>query len=118
MSTPSGKHEAIVRIIVCHFPSAQAIYQLGVYETPEGWDDVELDFGILLPPSFEVRDGMGDVEACQRELSTALGQPVDLVNCGAVPPVIQRDIVENGTLLFCGEPQAVAEFERKARAGQ
>ncbi|MBM3934219.1 MAG: hypothetical protein FJ319_07945 [SAR202 cluster bacterium] len=44
----------------------------------------------------------------------ALGQPVDLVNCRAVPLAIQREIVANGTLLFTGDADAVAEFQRKA----
>lgn len=101
----------ITRIVLEHYPTTQAIYLFGTYGMPDEWPDSDVDIAVLLPP--------GDIEGnphlmltpCHYALEDALGKSVDLLNARRISTVFQKEIVENGRRLYCGDEQAVAEFE-------
>ena len=40
----------IVRIVLEHYPEAQATYLFGTYGTVDEWPDSDVDIAVLLPP--------------------------------------------------------------------
>ena len=103
--------EEIVRIILEHYPAAQAIYLFGTYGTAEEWPDSDVDIAVLLPPEAHDRQSRLMLSPCHCALADALGKPVDLLNARAVSTVFQKEIVACGRLLHCADDDAAAEFE-------
>ncbi|MFZ4507299.1 MAG: type VII toxin-antitoxin system MntA family adenylyltransferase antitoxin [Fimbriimonas sp.] len=101
--------ENIVAIVLRHYPSAQAIYLFGSYATEDERGDSDVDIAILLPHSQSAASLM--LSDCRFALEDALGRTVDLLSARSVATVFQKEIVEHGRLLFCGDEDAKCEFE-------
>jgi uncharacterized protein len=99
----------IVRIVLEHYPAAQAIYLFGTYGTEDEWPESDVDIAVLLPP--ERAYGQLMLTPCQQALEKTLEKPVDLLNARQVSTVFQKEIIQSGRLLYCGDEGAVAEFE-------
>ncbi len=103
--------DAIVRIVLEHYPAVQAIYVFGTYGTADQWPESDVDIALLLPPEQARRQPQLMLTPCHRALGDALGMPVDLLNAREVSTVFQKEIVESGRLLYGPDDDAVAEFE-------
>lgn len=103
--------DVIVRIILEHYPAAQAIYLFGSYGTADQWPASDVDIAVLLPPEQARRQPQLMLTPCHYALADALGKPVDLLNAREVSTVFQKEIVECGRLLYSADENAVAEFE-------
>ena len=104
-------YDTIVRIVLEHYPSTQAIYLFGTYGTAEEWPESDVDIAVLLPPEDARQKPHLMLTPCHYALADALGKPVDLVNARRVSTVLQKEIVQSGRLLYSGNATAVAEFE-------
>jgi len=104
-------HDAIVRIILEHYPSAQAIYLFGTYGTTDEWPDSDVDLAVLLPPERGRRQPHLMLTPCHYALADALGKSVDLLNVREISTVLQKEIVQSGRPLYSKDANALAEFE-------
>ena len=102
---------AIIRIVLEHYPSAQAIYLFGTLGTGGERPDSDVDIAVLLPPDVARLNTRLMLTPCHYALAEALGKSVDLLNARRISTVFQKEIVESGRLLHCADPNAVAEFE-------
>jgi predicted nucleotidyltransferase len=103
--------DVIVRSILEHYPTVQAIYLFGTYGTADEWPDSDVDIAILLPPEQARRWPQLMLTPCHYALADALGKPVDLLNAREVSTVFQKEIIKSGRMLYCADDDAVAEFE-------
>lgn len=104
-------YDAIVGIILEHYPSTQAIYLFGSYGTADEWPDSDVDIAVLLPPEEAYRKPHLMLTPCHYALADALGKSVDLLNARRVSTVLQKEIIQSGRRLYSKEDNAVAEFE-------
>lgn len=104
-------YDAIVRIILEHHPSAQAIYLFGTYGRADEWPDSDVDIAVLLPPEHGRPQPQLMPTPCHYALADALGKPVDLLNARGVSTVLQKEIVQSGRRLYSKDDNAIAEFE-------
>jgi predicted nucleotidyltransferase len=105
------EYDAIVCIILQHFPAAQAVYLFGTYGTADEWPESDVDIAVLLPPGQQPRQPHLMLTPCHYALADALGKPVDLLNAREVSTVLQKEIVQYGRRLYSKNDPAVAEFE-------
>jgi len=103
--------DLIVRIIVEHYPSTQAIYLLGTCGTLYERPDSDADIAVLLPPEEARRQPQLMLTPCHYALMEALRKPVDLLNAREVPTVLQKEIIESDRRLYSADDAAIAEFE-------
>lgn len=107
------ENEKIIRIVLEHYPAAQAIYLFGTYGTADEWPDSDVDIALLLPPGQGPRKPHLMLTPCHYALADALGKAVDLLNAREVSTVFQKEIIESGRLLYRADDDAVAEFEMR-----
>jgi predicted nucleotidyltransferase len=103
--------QEIVRIVLGHYPSAQAIYLFGTYGTEDEWPDSDVDIAILLPPEESHRQPQLMLTPCHHALVDLLEKEVDLLNAREVSTVFRKEIVAFGRLLYRADEVAVFEFE-------
>jgi predicted nucleotidyltransferase len=104
-------NDVIVRIILEHYPTAQAIYLFGTHGTEYERPDSDVDIAVLLPPEEARRQSQLVLSPCHTALAVALRKPVDLVNLHQVSTVFQNEIVNTGRRLYCADEYAADEFE-------
>lgn len=104
-------NDLIVRIILEHYPTAQAIYLFGTYGTPDEWPDSDVDIAVLLPHEQARRQPRLMLTPCHYALADALERSVDLLNAREVSTVFQKEIIESGRPLYCADDEALAAFE-------
>jgi len=104
-------YDVIVRSILEHYPTAQAIYLFGTYGAADAWPASDVDIAVLLPPEEARRRPQLMLTPCHYALADALDKPVDLLNAREVSTVFQKEIVKSGRRLYCADDDAAAEFE-------
>ena len=104
-------YDLIIRIVLEHYPSTQAIYLFGTYGTPEERPDSDVDIAVLLSPEPGRPPAPLMLTPCHDALADVVARSVDLVNAREVSTVLQKEIVESGRLIFSRDDNAVAEFE-------
>jgi len=107
----STAFDTIVRIVLEHYPSTQAIYLFGTYGMPDEWPDSDVDIAVLFPPGDAHREPHLMLTPCHDALQDALGKSVDLLNARRISTVFQKEIVQNARRLYSADDEAVAEFE-------
>ena len=103
-------HE-IARIVVEHYPAAQAIYLFGTYGTADEWPDSDVDIALLLPPDEARRGGHMALSKARVAIERLLGKDVDLINLRQVSTVFQKEIIMAERRIFCADAYAADEFE-------
>jgi len=103
--------DVIVRIIVEHYPAAQAIYLFGTYGTADEWPDSDVDIAVLLPPGEAKQTGHMAVSNARATIERLLGKDVDLINLRQVSTVFQKEIIMAERRILCADAYAADEFE-------
>jgi uncharacterized protein len=103
--------EAIERMVLQHYPAAQAIYLFGSYQTEDEWPDGDVDVGVLLPHDAAKATRLLAISECKNRLAEVLGKEVDLVNIRLTSTVFQFQVVATGRLVYVGDEKAAQEFE-------
>ena len=106
-----NKYDKIVRIILQHYPTAQAIYLFGTYGTADEWPTSDADLALLLPYQAAQQQPYLTLTPCHYDLEAALDKSVDLVNLREVDTVFQHEIVTSGRRIYVADDNAVGEFE-------
>lgn len=106
-----NERDAIIRIILEHYPKVQAIYLFGTYGTEDERPDSDLDIGVLLPPLLAKTERHPALNLCVQALAELVRKEVDLINIRQVSTVFQKEIITGGRLLYCADRYAVDEFE-------
>ena len=106
-----SEYDVIVRIVLEHYPAAQAIYLFGTYGTADEWPDSDVDIALLLPPEQARQQPQLMLTPCHYALADSLGKPVHLLNAREVSTVFQKEIIASGRPLYCADGDAAAEFE-------
>lgn len=101
----------MIDIIKDFYPSIQAIYLFGSYQTDKEWIDSDVDIALLLPPNQAKKESSLVFTDCKFKLEEYLCKNVDLVNIRLVSTVFQFQIVTTGKLVLSSDQRAVAEFE-------
>lgn len=106
-----NEYDAIIRIVLEHFPNVQGIYLFGSCMTQDEWPDSDVDIALLLPPDEAKLESRLGMSRCWSDLAHLLRKEVDLVNARQVSTVFQKEIIAKGRLLLCVDQYAVNEFE-------
>jgi len=104
-------YDEIARVVVQHYPAAQAIYLFGTYGTADEWPDSDVDIALLLPPDGAKREGHLALSNARVALERLLGKDVDLINLRQVSTVFQKEITMAERRIFCADAYAADEFE-------
>jgi len=102
---------AIVKIVLRHYPAVQGIYLFGTHGTEYERPDSDVDIALLLPPEQAKKERNLVLSQCRTDLEIALCREVDLVNARQVSTVLQKEIIGSATLLYCADRYALDEFE-------
>lgn len=101
----------IVRIILEHYPEAQAIYLFGTYGTADARPDSDVDIALLLPPQKAKEAGLLPLSDLRFALQDLLQREVDLINLRLVSTVLQKEVIAAERPIHLGNKHAAAEFE-------
>src|SRR5690242_14484900 len=103
--------EIITTTVLEHYPHVQAIYLFGSFMTEHEWPDSDVDVALLLPQHDAKKEQHLAMSPCSLALSRALHKNVDLLNARMVSTVFRKEIITNGSRLYCADQYAVDEFE-------
>ena len=106
-----NKTDVIVRIIVEHYPAAQAIYLFGTYATEDERPDSDVDIAVLLPPGEAKQTVHMAISNVRVAIERLLGKDVDLINLRQVSTVFQKEIIMAERRILCADAYAADEFE-------
>ena len=111
MSDDGRAVEAITRIVLQHYPSAQAIYLFGSFATEDEWPDSDVDVAVLLSPEESRKVGSLAMSALHLSLESSLRKDVDVINVRLVSTVFQKEIVMADRRIYTADRFAAEEFE-------
>jgi len=106
-----NKTDAIVSIVLAHYPDAQAIYLFGTYGTPDERADSDVDLAVLLPPQQARAAKLLALSDLRFELEALMEKEVDLINLRRVPTVLQKETIAADRRIYCADEFAADEFE-------
>jgi predicted nucleotidyltransferase len=101
----------ITRIVLEHYPSAQAIYLFGSYQTDDEWPESDVDVAILLPPKESKKVGSLAMSPLRFALESLLKKDVDAISLRRVSTVLQKEIVAADRRIYTADRYAAEEFE-------
>jgi len=89
--------DVIVRTVLEHYPTVQAIYLFGTYDTEDEWPDSDVDIAVLLAPLLAPQQaraaGLLALSGLRVELEDLMKRKVDLINLRRVPTVLQKEVI-------------------------
>ncbi len=103
--------DVIVRSILEHYPTAQAIYLFGTYGTADEWPDSDVDIAVLFSPQQAKTAGFLALSDLRFELEALLKKEVDLINLRRVPTVLQKEVIAADRRIYQADEYAADEFE-------
>jgi predicted nucleotidyltransferase len=104
-------NEILVQHILAALPETQAIYLFGSAAAGRLRDDSDVDVAVLLPHARAKELGGLALSDLAFDLMKALRRDVDLINLRLASTVLQKQVIENGIVLFCADEYAQDEFE-------
>jgi len=104
----------ITQTVLAHFPSTQAIYLFGSYDTENEWPNSDVDIAVLLPPETAKQTDYMALGDLQLALEHLLGKEVDLINLRQVSTVFRKEIIMAERRIFTADRYAADEFEMLA----
>jgi uncharacterized protein YutE (UPF0331/DUF86 family)/predicted nucleotidyltransferase len=87
-------------------------YLFGSFARGTAHDRSDVDIAVLARPPL----GLDETEALTRALAEATGRSVDLVDLEQAPPLLLREVIAGGQVVFCRSETEQAEFELRAIA--
>ena len=103
--------DVIVRTVLEHYPTAQAIYLFGTYGTADEWPDSDVDIAVLFSPQQAKTAGLLALSDLRFELEALLKKEVDLINLRRVPTVLQKEVIAADRRIYRADEYAADEFE-------
>jgi len=103
--------DVIVRRILKHYPTAQAIYFFGTHGTADEWPDSDVDIAVLLSPQRAKTARLLALSDLRFELEAWLKKEVDLINLRRVPTVLQKEVIAADRRIYQADEYAADEFE-------
>jgi len=104
-------NEIVVNHILNALPETQVIYLFGSAAKGQMRDDSDIDVAVLLPHARAKALGNLALSDLAFDLMKALRRDVDLINLRLATTVLQKQVLENGIVLFCADEYAREEFE-------
>jgi len=104
-------YDVIVRTVLDHYPTVQAIYLFGTYGTADEWPDSDVDIAVLLAPQQAKAAGLLALSDLHFELAASLKKEVDLINLRRVPTVLQKEVIAADRRIYQADEYAADEFE-------
>jgi predicted nucleotidyltransferase len=104
-------NEILVKHILAALPETQAIYLFGSAAAGRMRNDSDVDVAVLLPHVRAKALGSLALSDLAFDLMKTLRRDVDLINLRLVSTVLQKQVIENGIVLFCADEYARDEFE-------
>jgi predicted nucleotidyltransferase len=101
-----------IRELLAEHQDVQLGYVFGSVANGSERESSDIDLAVLLAPAAEP----AAFERLAADLETLSGRPVDLVDLGGAPPILAREIVSNGQLLFCRDEEQRILFESRTIA--
>jgi predicted nucleotidyltransferase len=101
-----------IRELLAEHQDVQLGYVFGSVANGNERESSDIDLAVLLAPAAEP----ATFERLAADLETLSGRPVDLVDLGGAPPILAREIVFNGQLLFCRDEEQRIFFESRTIA--
>jgi predicted nucleotidyltransferase len=105
------EQETILGIIAKHYPSTQAVYLFGSFDSPHERAESDVDLALLLPPSDATTSTSLMLSDCRYELEDVLKREVDLISARDSDTVFQKEILAGGRQIACWDAGAAIEFE-------
>ena len=102
---------SITATILSAYPTTQAIYLFGSYDTEREWPDSDVDIAVLLPPDEAKKSVSLLMSDLHFTLQALLKKEVDLINLRQVSTVFQKEIILDERRIFCADQYAADEFE-------
>lgn len=103
--------ETILGIITKHYPSTQAVYLFGSFDSPHQRAESDVDLALLLPLPDASSSTSLMLSDCRYELQDVLKREVDLISARDSDTVFQKEIIEGGRRIACWDNDAAIEFE-------
>lgn len=103
--------QAIVQLLMRHYPTLQAIYLFGTYGTEDMWPESDVDLALLLPPAEARHTPPLALSPARLELEQLLKRDVDLINLRRASTVLQKEVIMAEQRLWCADVYAADEFE-------
>ena len=103
--------DVIVRTVLEHYSTAQAIYLFGTYGTADEWPDSDVDIAVLFSPQQAKTAGLLALSDLRFELEALLKKEVDLINLRRVPTVLQKEVIAADRRIYRADEYAADEFE-------
>lgn len=104
-------NEILVKHILAALPETQAIYLFGSAAAGRLRDDSDVDVAVLLAHARAKELGSLALSDLAFDLMKTLRRDVDLINLRLASTVLQKQVIENGIVLFCADEFAKDEFE-------
>ncbi len=102
------KTKALIKLCLNVFPSLQAIYLFGSYDTENEWPNSDVDIALLLP--VQLTNNLYLTELHQ-QLEQLYKKPIDLINLRQVTTVFQKEIIMAERRVYCADQYKTDEFE-------
>ncbi len=103
--------EIITQTALAHYPAVQGIYLFGSHGTAHARPESDVDIALLLPPAQAKSEEDLALSRCRADLEETLYKTIDLLNLRRIGTVMQKEIVDQGRLIYCADRYAVEEFE-------
>ena len=108
-STGDSLVEAVAAIV--HALAPVAILLFGSHATERAGRESDYDLAVLMAGHAA---GWQDIKTLACELEDMLGAPVDLVVLNDASPIVAMQVLREGKLLDCADPQALENFTVRA----
>ncbi len=103
--------ETIKNTVLYRYPSVQAIYLFGSFNTDEEWPDSDVDIATLLPPEVSKKAGSLMMSKLCFALESIFKKDVDIINLRCVSTVFQKEIISADRRIYTANLYAAEEFE-------
>jgi predicted nucleotidyltransferase len=104
-------YREIISIVREHYPRVLGIYVFGTFGAAKERPDSDLDLALLLHPEEAKRENSLAFSVCRNVLESRTGRSVDLINLMETNTVFQNEIITEGKLVYCLDPEETDAFE-------
>ena len=103
--------DQFIKTILDSYPSTQAIYLFGSWDTEDEWPNSDIDMSVLLPPEQAKSVDYKTWLFLTEKLGDITHKTVDLLNLRQVSTVLQKEVIMADRRIYTDETSAADEFE-------